>query len=48
MITTKQKGETYLIIYATELGKMDQFQGIFQNILNSVSFHPLATTATIH
>jgi hypothetical protein len=45
MITTKQTGETYLIIYATELGRMDEFQEIFQNMLNSVSIHTSSNNA---
>ena len=38
IITTKQQGTTYVIIYASELGKMSQFESVFQNILNSVKF----------
>jgi plastocyanin len=38
IITTKQQGITYFIIYASELGKMSQFESVFQNILNSVKF----------
>ena len=42
IITTEQKGEIYLIIYGTDLGRMGDFQETFQNMLNSVSFQPLA------
>jgi plastocyanin len=38
IITTKQQSTTYFIIYASELGKMSQFESVFQNILNSVKF----------
>lgn len=38
LITTKQQSVTYAIIYASELGKMSQFESKFQNILNSVKF----------
>jgi len=44
MITTEQKGGTYLIVYATEPEMMDHFQDIFRNMLNSVSFQPSANT----
>jgi len=38
LITTQQRGITYVIAYATHLGRMGEFEGIFQNILNSVRF----------
>ena len=41
IITTKQQSTTYFVIYASELGKMSQFESIFQNILKSVKFGPV-------
>jgi hypothetical protein len=38
LITTQQQHGTYVILYATQLGRMGEFQGMFQNILNSISF----------
>lgn len=37
LITTQQGGITY-VAYATHLGKMAEFEGVFQNILNSSRF----------
>jgi hypothetical protein len=36
-ITIEQQGSTYMIVYATELGKMSQYQATFENILSSVN-----------
>ena len=38
LITTKQHDSTYIVAYATHLGRMSEFDSIFQNILNSVKF----------
>jgi hypothetical protein len=38
MITTKQQGETYIILYAAQHGRMGEFKDTFTNILHSVSF----------
>lgn len=38
MITTKQQGGTYIILYAAQLGRMGEFKDTFTNILHSVSF----------
>jgi hypothetical protein len=38
MITTKQQGGTYIILYAAQHGRMGEFKDIFANILHSVSF----------
>ena len=38
MITTKQQGGTYLIVYAAQHGRMGEFKDTFTNLLNSVSF----------
>jgi hypothetical protein len=38
LIITQHQGGTYIIAYATQLGRMDNFIGTFQNILNSVKF----------
>ncbi len=38
LITTKQGDSTYIIAFATQLGRMNEFDNIFQNILNSVKF----------
>ncbi len=37
LISPQQHG-TYVILYATQHGRMGEFQGMFQNILNSISF----------
>jgi cytochrome c biogenesis factor len=37
LITTEQHGHTYIILYATEFGKMGQYQSVFDKILNSVT-----------
>ena len=38
LITTQQGGITYVVAYGTHLGKMAEFEGVFQNMLNSVRF----------
>ncbi|MGB8153981.1 MAG: hypothetical protein WCF97_08685, partial [Nitrososphaeraceae archaeon] len=38
MITTKQQGGTYIILYAAQHGRMGEFKDTFTNILHSVSF----------
>ncbi len=38
LITTQQGGITYVVDYATHLGKMAEFEGVFQNMLNSMRF----------
>jgi hypothetical protein len=38
MITTKQQGGTYIILYAAQHGWMGEFKDTFTNILHSVSF----------
>ena len=38
MITTKQQGRTYIILYAAQHGRMGEFKDTFTNILHSVSF----------
>jgi hypothetical protein len=45
LITTQQQGSTYLILYATSLGRMGDYQGVFQNILSSVSFGASASNS---
>jgi beta-glucanase (GH16 family) len=40
LILTQHKGSTYVIVYATELGRMGDYIGTFQNILSSVRFSP--------
>jgi hypothetical protein len=37
LITTQQHDKTYIVLYATEQGKMGQYQSTFDNILNSVT-----------
>lgn len=37
LITTQQYGKTYIVLYATEQGKMGQYQSTFDNMLNSVT-----------
>jgi plastocyanin len=46
LITTKQLGTTYIVAYASEMGKMSQFESVFQNILNSVKFGSVAFSNT--
>lgn len=36
LITTQQQGGTYIVLYATELGKMGQYQNIFDGIRDTV------------
>lgn len=36
LITTQQQGGTYIVVYATELGKMGQYQKIFDGIRDTV------------
>lgn len=38
MITTKQQGGTYIILYAAQHGKMGEFKDTFTSMLHSVSF----------
>jgi hypothetical protein len=38
LITTKQQKGTYIVIYATERGRMSEFEATLQNILGSVKF----------
>lgn len=45
MITTKQQGGTYIILYATQLGRMGEFKDIFTNMLHSVSFQKVDKSA---
>ena len=37
LVTTQQQDKTYIVVYATEAGRMSQYQSIFDSILNSVS-----------
>lgn len=46
LITTQQGSITYVVAYATHLGKMDEFEGVFQNMLNSVRFGSVGFTGT--
>lgn len=36
LITTQQQDKTYIVVYATEAGKMGQYQSAFDTMLNSV------------
>ena len=36
LISTQQQDKTYIVLYATELGKMAHYQSVFDNMLNSV------------
>ncbi len=38
LITTKQQGVTYMVVYAAQLGRIAEFENTFQNILNSLKF----------
>jgi len=38
LITTKQQGGTYIVMYATERGRMSEFETTLQNMLGSVKF----------
>ena len=38
MITTKQQGGSYIILYAAQHGRMGEFKDTFTNMLHSVSF----------
>ena len=38
LITTKQQGGTYIVMYATERGQMSEFETTLQNMLGSVKF----------
>ena len=38
LITTKQHDTTYIVAYASQLGRFSEFDSIFQDILNSVKF----------
>ena len=46
LITTKQGSITYIIAYASELGRMSQFDTTFQNILNSLKFGTVSSSET--
>jgi plastocyanin len=37
LITTQQHDKTYIVVYATEAGRMSQYQSAFDGILNSVT-----------
>ncbi|MEP6577141.1 MAG: hypothetical protein ABJB85_11995 [Nitrososphaerota archaeon] len=37
LISTQHQDKTYLVVYATELGRMSQYQNIFDNMLNSLT-----------
>ena len=47
MITTKQHGGTYIILYAAQQGRMGEFQDTFTKILHSVSFSKSGYTASV-
>jgi hypothetical protein len=36
LISTQQHDKTYIVLYATESGRMGQYQSVFDNMLNSV------------
>ena len=38
LITTKLQGGTYIVMYATERGRMSEFETTLQNMLGSVKF----------
>jgi CHRD domain len=37
LITTEQQDKTYIIVYTTEIGRMSQYQSVFDSMLNSVT-----------
>lgn len=37
LITTEQQDKTYIIVYSTEIGRMSQYQSVFDSMLNSVT-----------
>jgi hypothetical protein len=37
LITTQQQDKTYIVVYATEAGRMGQYQSAFDKMLNSVT-----------
>lgn len=37
LITTQQQDKTYIVVYATEAGRMGQYQSAFDTMLNSVT-----------
>jgi hypothetical protein len=37
LVTTQQQDKTYIVVYATEAGRMNQYQSVFDSILNSVT-----------
>ena len=37
LITTQQQDKTYIVVYATEAGRMGQYQNAFDTMLNSVT-----------
>jgi hypothetical protein len=46
LITTKQQGATYIVLYASQLGRLGEFESIFQNILRSVRFGTVSFSST--
>ena len=38
LITTQQQGKTYIVAYATDMGRMGEYEGIFYNLLSSIRF----------
>lgn len=46
LITTQQHDKTYIVVYATELGRMNQYQSIFDNMLNSVTLGAASFSGT--
>lgn len=47
MITTKQQGGTYIILYAAQHGRIGEFKDTFTKILHSVSFSKSGLTAPV-
>jgi hypothetical protein len=37
LITTQQQDKTYIVVYATEIGRMSQYQSVFDSMVNSVT-----------
>jgi hypothetical protein len=48
LITTQQGGITYVVAYSAPLGKMAEFEGVFQNMLNSVRFGSVDSAALLN
>ena len=46
LITTQQHDKTYIVVYATEAGRMSQYQSAFDNILNSVTLGSASFSST--